>query len=314
MPGLERASATHEQLTGWTVPGAGNTYPTSLLPAGGDSSAPATRFTGVAGVALAFSAFAILVPSINLAVMTVAHALTGSQAPLPDFLERAQRFETVWGLLGAHLALASLTLIAVGLLRFLHRRRPRWLWSVSPGLRWRYLLLMLLVATVVMNAVLLLAGGIPRIAPQPGAVGWLVMIALTAPLQALGEEVFFRGYLVLALGLVWRNEAFAIVVSALLFAFFHGTQNLPLFAQRFAFGVLAGVLVWRTGGLEAGIAAHVANNVWAFTWAVLTSSVAEVRAVQELTWVSSLREVGAFALVTVVGLVVARWMRVPNRV
>ena len=69
-----------------------------------------------------------------------------------------------------------------------------------------------------------------------------------------------------------------MVASALVFALFHGTQNLPLFLDRFGFGLLAGVLVVRTGGLEAGIAAHVANNVFAFVWAGLTRTIAEVKA------------------------------------
>ena len=41
-------------------------------------------------------------------------------------------------------------------------------------------------------------------------------------------------------------------------------QNPPLFFDRFAFGLVAGVLVVLTGGLEAGIAMHVLNNWLAF--------------------------------------------------
>ena len=55
--------------------------------------------------------------------------------------------------------------------------------------------------------------------------------------------------------------------------------------NRFAFGVLAGWLVVRTGGLEAGIAAHVANNVSSFALAALTSSMAQIKAVTAVTWV-----------------------------
>ena len=41
-------------------------------------------------------------------------------------------------------------------------------------------------------------------------------------------------------------------------------QSLPVFFDRFAFGLVAGILVIRTGGLEAGIAMHVLNNFLAF--------------------------------------------------
>ena len=88
-----------------------------------------------------------------------------------------------------------------------------------------------------------------------------MVILLTSPLQAAAEEIFFRGYLMQALGSLVAKPWFGVVASALVFALLHGTQNLPLFVDRLAFGLLAGLLVWRTGGLEAGIAAHVVNNV-----------------------------------------------------
>jgi membrane protease YdiL (CAAX protease family) len=53
-------------------------------------------------------------------------------------------------------------------------------------------------------------------------------------------------------------------VPSLLFALAHGAQDAPIFFDRFAFGIVAGVLVILTGGLEAGIAMHVLNNWLAF--------------------------------------------------
>ena len=41
-------------------------------------------------------------------------------------------------------------------------------------------------------------------------------------------------------------------------------QSPPVFFDRFAFGIVAGILVIRTGGLEAGIAMHVLNNFLAY--------------------------------------------------
>ena len=70
-----------------------------------------------------------------------------------------------------------------------------------------------------------------------------------------------------ALGSLVARPWFGVVVSAVVFALLHGLQNPPLFVDRLAFGLLAGWLVWRTGGLEAGIAAHVVNNVFAYVMA-----------------------------------------------
>ena len=54
-------------------------------------------------------------------------------------------------------------------------------------------------------------------------------------------------------------------MPAFLFGLAHGLgQSVPVFFDRFAFGLVAGALVVLTGGLEAGIAMHVLNNWLAF--------------------------------------------------
>ena len=136
------------------------------------------------------------------------------------------------------------------------------------------------------------------------------MLLLT-PLQAAGEEYAFRGYLTQALGGLFRSTWFAVLLPALVFALAHGVgQSLPVFFDRFAFGVLAGLLVVRTGGLEAGIAAHVANNVTSFLLAALTSSMAEVRAITEVTWVVAAWDIARFALFTGLAWLLASRMSV----
>ena len=66
-------------------------------------------------------------------------------------------------------------------------------------------------------------------------------------------------------------RALAVLAPALLFALAHGAQDLPVFFDRFAFGLVAGILVIATGGLEAGIAMHVLNNFLAFGLALAFS-------------------------------------------
>ena len=162
---------------------------------------------------------------------------------------------------------------------WLHRLKPRWVSSVAPRLRWRYLLVCLVLAVVALLASL----GVALLLPvQPGDMpagtvndfttqtrDFLVVILLLTPLQAAGEEYLFRGYLTQAFGsLVWgrrTSQALAVLGPALIFALFHGlSQDWPVFFDRFAFGVVAGILVIRTGGLEAPIAMHVLNNFLAF--------------------------------------------------
>lgn len=205
--------------------------------------------------------------------------------------------------------LASITWVAFLLMAYLHRMRPGWLTSVAPKMRWGYFWACMGLSVVAILVSLGLSLVVPGAADDGtgGAVndftGELIalalVIALTTPLQAIGEEYGFRGYLMVALGSLsgWIAErtgitreramaigtVVAIVGTSLLFALAHGVQNFPLFFDRFTFGLIAGILVVRTGGLEAGIALHVLNNLVAFALAIVYGNVGEALTVSEIS-------------------------------
>ena len=84
--------------------------------------------------------------------------------------------------------------------------------------------------------------------------------------------------------------------------------------DRLGFALLAGLLVWRTGGLEAGIAAHAINNVFAYVYAGLTTSVATIKGLQGISWVDAGFDVGGFALFAVLAYVLSRLMKLRTHV
>jgi membrane protease YdiL (CAAX protease family) len=264
---------------------------------------------------MAILAYYVVFSLVNMGLNAVAWLAGGRAEPWSDYIAAAVRFATPFGMWAAHLALAALVLVAWAAYRFVHHRRLAWLWSVMPGVRWRYALACSIIAVVVFGAMAwYVAESGPGWDPAPDWGWFLLAVVVSSPLQALGEEVLFRGYLLQAFGLIWRRPWFPIVASAALFGAFHGSQNIWLFLSRFAFGLLAGALVWKTGGLEAGVAAHVANNIAAFGLAIGTGT---LQATRELTVVSpleSLRDVGLFALFAAAAWGVATLMRVPNKV
>jgi hypothetical protein len=75
-----------------------------------------------------------------------------------------------------------------------------------------------------------------------------------------------------------------VAVPAILFALAHGTQDFPIFVDRLAFGITAGILVVATGGLEAGIAQHVVNNLLAFGLALFFGDITTVLDPQGGSW------------------------------
>ena len=291
------------------LPPDGAAYPLILRGAGH------TWWRSALGVVLGLSSLLLLPALVNQRVVTLA-----ATAPDEDFADHARRayaFELPSGMLAANLGVAALALIRWLLVAVVHRMRPRWLSSVRPGIRGRYLLGCLGVAVVALVGTQLLS-----LAVEPGP-GWavqqrfwafLVVIVLTSPLQAMAEELFFRGYLLQAISSLVNRAWLGIAVSAVVFALVHGGQNPALFVDRLALGLLAGILVWRTGGLEAAIAAHVISNVAVYVIAGVTTSMATVRARAEISWLDAAFDVTGFAVFAVGAVLLARRMALRTRV
>ena len=310
-PAPRKQSAPAPLVLEHVLPPDGAWYPQILR--GTSYSWPRSLGGAVFGLSL-FLLMTLLVPRL---VITVAWLVTGSGVDRVTYFNEAFAFQRPSGMLGANLAIMTLIPISWAMMTVLHQVQPRWLSSVQPRIRWRYLLISLGVALVALPGVLLLslvATEFPSFAMQQGFWGFLVVILLTSPLQAAAEEVFFRGYLMQALGSLVARPWFGVVVSSVVFALLHGTQNLPLFVDRLAFGLIAAVLVWRTGGLEAGIAAHVINNIFAYGIAGFTTSIATIKAVQSITWLDAAFDVGGFALFATLAYLVARLLKLRTTV
>ena len=74
----------------------------------------------------------------------------------------------------------------------------------------------------------------------------------------IGEEICFRGIILGGLLKTRCRPWIAILVSAIIFASFHGFgEN---FVTAMLFGILVGWLYWRTGSIIPGIIIHITNN------------------------------------------------------
>ncbi|WOQ18443.1 type II CAAX endopeptidase family protein [Raineyella sp. W15-4] len=295
-------------IGGYQDPPPGVAYPRVLHRPGTEGWR--TVFGVVAGFVFYLSVMSVL-PSM---VIALAWLVAGRGQSYPEFADNAAAYLNPAGMLAMNLAIGSLIPVSWLMVASIHRTAPRWLASVGPRIRWRYLAVCAILAVVVLNAMQvvtwLLAGTAVHLAPQQGFWGFLAVILATTWVQATGEEYFFRGYLMQALGSLTATPWFGVITSALVFAAMHGSQNVPLFLNRLAFGLVAALLVWLTGGLEAGIAGHVVNNVFAYLWAGLTVGIAASRNITETTWLGSLVGVGGYAVYALAAWGVARVMRV----
>lgn len=225
--------------------------------------------------------------------------------------------DTVLGLLANNLILATIVPAAALAVLVVHQERPGFLASVTGRVRWGLLArlapLALAVVLVFYGLGLLVPGAADTDGSAPTTatlVGLLAVILFTTPLQAAAEEVGFRGYLTQAVSSWFARPGVGIAVggavSAVCFALAHGVQDPWLFADRLCFGVVASWLAWRTGGLEASVALHTANNLVSLVVSAATGTLSDSLTASSLDWRLAAFDV---AMMVVFALLVDRLMR-----
>ena len=238
---------------------------------------------------LAVSLVAV-VPSLVVMSLVGALAILGSAT----LLGRDASFDLSDGvnageLLATNLGLALQIPVAFGLAYLLYSASPRLLSSVRPGLRWSWLVICIGISAVIWCPFLVLgtAGAyLYREAPVDSAVlGFLLVVLLTTPLQAAGEEYLFRGLILQGLGAARLPTWVCCLVSGALFAAAHLQFEPALFADRLFLGIMLAWLAIRTGGLEASIAIHAIKNLAVLAPAGLLDNVQDALDPTNVSWV-----------------------------
>ncbi|MGN6160260.1 MAG: lysostaphin resistance A-like protein [Marmoricola sp.] len=246
-----------------------------------------------AGILVLLASALLIVPVALLPMLAALVALQG-----PHFSEHwnqalKQDPVTPASLLYLNLTLAGLILAVIMIVWLIHRIPVSRVMSVKPGIRWKFFFVCLGISVLAIAAQFavgaILPGDTEGVSGHPGpfswtTVGFIAVIVFSTPLQAMGEEYAFRGYAMQAFGSLTKSPWFAILLSAALFTAAHGVQNVPLLADRFAFGLIAGYLVVRTGGLEAGIALHILNNLVAFGFALAFGDITTALNSESASW------------------------------
>ena len=196
--------------------------------------------------------------------------------------------------LAATLVMLGVLTPFVMLTAWLIQRRPAWsVASVLNRIRWRWLLLCCLPALGYLALSYTMGVLVDLIFPAKDSVSagdggsWVgfgafavpaLVILFLVPFQSAAEEFVFRGWLIQAVGAYgpdqadgrarWLRTLFrspwpGIVIAGAAFVSAHGYTGWAM-ADIFLFAVTAGWLTVRTGGLEAGIALHTLNNLFAF--------------------------------------------------
>ncbi|WP_158647454.1 CPBP family intramembrane glutamic endopeptidase [Actinoplanes sp. ATCC 53533] len=208
---------------------------------------------------------------------------TGIVITAPTLIVEATRPQLLDAPLAALiLSLAEICLalpLVLAITRWIGARPAGTLASVAGRLRWRWLGLCLLIAVpatlviVIGSLVLTIAthSAAPSAASTPVisvTAGTLIALAVCLPVvvaltvvQSAAEEYVTRGWLLQAIGGFSRSPWPAITGQAGVFAVLHGLDGTVWgYADLTLYAIIVGWLAVSTGGLEAGIALHVAWN------------------------------------------------------
>ncbi len=211
---------------------------------------------------------AIVIPGIAIGFDLAAGRITMDDLTSGDPSRIVKAVTTPLGFAANNIALA-LAIPFAGLTGWaVYGQRPRWISSITGGFRWPLLWRFALVALpifVLSVGVDMALGGVPEFRWNPDSVFLILVVLLTTPFQAAGEEYGVRGMVARSIGSWFGSRRLGLVVAAvlssLLFMQLHGADNVWLNVYYFSVGMLCSVLVWRTGGLEAAVALHVCNNL-----------------------------------------------------
>jgi membrane protease YdiL (CAAX protease family) len=231
-----------------------------------------------------------------LIAVAVGIYIVGAAAGRPTRADGTPTFGAAADLGGELLMLAVFIPFVLLAARWVQARPAGTVSSVTGRLRLRWLGLCLLVAlgaVVVMlgaDVALFAATGLDATDDLGRWVGPGEFLAATAmllvlvPLQAAAEEYVCRGWLLQAAGAFARRPWFAIVLQAPVFALAHGLGTPWGFADLILFSVVLGWLTVRTGGLEAGIALHVVNNLVVMVFGAAFGGLAAEETAADAPW------------------------------
>ena len=162
----------------------------------------------------------------------------------------------------------------------IYRRSFSSMISLRGGMRWAQLGRYLLVgaAVWVVCAIVMVAFSDGAMGNLTSGIVWnsqvlamLIAIILLVPFQATAEEIVFRGLAMNIIGSWLRHPAWAVFIPVPIFVVGY-VYDLPGLIDVGIFAVIVGTLTIITGGLEAGMAFHIVNNVFAFGLGVLAGA------------------------------------------
>lgn len=157
--------------------------------------------------------------------------------------------------------------------KFLHNRSFKSLINTGREIDWKRIIKGALAWFLVMSVLdiiyFMLSPGSFKFSFKPHNLLSLAVIALIVfPIQASFEEVFFRGYLLQALGLLSEKPLLVLIMNSLIFAGLHWwngsnpVTSLSIVISAFIIGLMLGLITLADDGIELAVGIHIINNLY----------------------------------------------------
>ncbi|UVI35757.1 CPBP family intramembrane glutamic endopeptidase [Brevibacterium spongiae] len=204
----------------------------------------------------------------------------GADGDFDTWVDTLVDFNTVTGVLFGLISVILMWPAAELATYCIYRRWFSSMISLGRGMRWRRLGRYLLFGTAVwvVCAIVMVLFSDGAMSDLTSGIVWnqhvlamLIAFVLLVPFQATAEEIVFRGLAMNVIGAWLRHPAWAVLIPVPFFVFGH-IYDLPGLIDVGIFAVIVGTLTVITGGLEAGIAFHIVNNLFAFALGVLAGA------------------------------------------
>lgn len=225
--------------------------------------------------------------------------------------------------LGLFLLIAPLILVFAGLvmgIRYMHETSWTSVFTSAPRFRWKHFLfaalfwLILLIGAEYINYVMHPESYIFQFRGRDFFVLLLISL-LFFPFQTAWEELYFRGNLMQAFGVLSRTRYVPLIITSALFGLVHifnpevkefGT-GIAL-TQYMGFGLLLGITVIMDGGLEMAFGMHAINNIYAASLVSYKGSVLHTPALINSIDLNLTFMTMAFFVAAIVFLVAAKYL------
>jgi len=166
-------------------------------------------------------------------------------------------------------------------IRFIHKKNFYSLINTGKKLKWKRIIKGAALWTGIIGfftvVSLIFQGGSFSINFNYTSFFYLVILSvLVFPLQASFEEIFFRGYLMQGISIIFKKPVIPLILTTIIFGsihFFNGTSittSISIVISAMILGLMLGIIVLGENGLETAMGAHIANNM--FVAIVLNSS------------------------------------------